>query len=238
MKPHLYTTHAADYEKAILNNVYNAHYERPSMLAMLPDLKGKTLLDLGCGPGVYAEFFLENGAEVTAYDVSPQMIDILDKKFGSAVKSNCADISFGLPLERALSFDIVVSSLAIHYIEDLSFLFKDVARVLKDDGSFFFSTQHPMVDYLSSPSGDYHSRELLKQQWNTIGQPLPVQFYRRSLTELFGVISSVGMCVTSLSEGAPSEALKEIAPDSYEHLSRKPAFLFIECRKTDCLKSP
>ncbi len=237
MKAPLYTTHAGEYEKAILNNIYNAHYERPTMLSMLPDLKGKSVLDLGCGPGVYAEFFVDSGAEVTAYDLSPQMIDILNDKFGSVVKCNCADISYGIPSEKDLSFDIVVSSLAIHYIEDLSFLFRDVARVLKNDGYFCFSTHHPMVDYLSSPSGNYYSRELLKQAWNTIGQPVPVQFYRRSLTELFGVISSSGMCVTSLSEGAPSEVLKEIAPDSFEHLSRKPAFLFIECRKADCLKS-
>lgn len=70
----MYTIHAGDYEKAILNNVYNAHLERPSMLSMLPDLKGKSVLDLGCGPGVYAEHFMNHGATVTASDISPDMI--------------------------------------------------------------------------------------------------------------------------------------------------------------------
>ena len=113
----------------------------------------------------------------------------------------------------------------------------DVERVLKKDGSFYFSTHHPMVDYQSSPSGNYYTRELLKQDWRTTGQPVQVQFYRRSLTELFGAISSAGLCVVSLSEGAPAEVLKEIAPDSYEHLSRKPAFLFIQCCRNAVVNS-
>lgn len=39
----MYSLHAGDYEKAILNNVYNAHLERPSMLSMLQDLDGKSI---------------------------------------------------------------------------------------------------------------------------------------------------------------------------------------------------
>ena len=237
MKAPMYTTHAGDYEMAILNNVYNAHYERPSMLSMLPDLKGKSVIDLGCGPGVYTEHFIDSGAEVTACDVSTEMIEIVKRKFGSQVNSYCADLSGGLPREKSSSFDIAVSSLAIHYIQDLSCLFRDVARVLKNDGSFIFSTHHPMVDYQSSPSGNYYSRELLKQDWNTTGNPVSVQFYRRSLTELFGAIPSAGMCVASLSEGSPSEVLKEIAPESYERLSRKPAFLFIQCCRNAAVNS-
>ena len=73
----MYTNHASDYDKAITNNIFNAHLERPSMLAMLPELKGKKILDLGCGPGAYADYFISQGATVTAIDVSPEMIDIV-----------------------------------------------------------------------------------------------------------------------------------------------------------------
>jgi ubiquinone/menaquinone biosynthesis C-methylase UbiE len=228
----MYTLHAGDYEKAILNNVYNAHLERPSMLSMLPDLKGKSVLDLGCGPGVYAEHFMNHGATVTASDISPDMIEIVQKKFGKQLLAYVADSSYGVPNEQDCSYDLVVCSLAIHYIEDLTCLFKDVRRVLKKDGSFHFSTHHPMVDFKSSPSGNYFKRELITEEWNTIGRPVPVQFYRRSLTELFKVISCSNMYVSSLNEGSPSVEMKKISIESYEHLSQKPNFLFIECKQS------
>lgn len=228
----MYSLHAGDYEKEILNNVYNAHLERPSMLSMLPDLEDKSVLDLGCGPGVYAEHFINHGATVTASDISPDMIEIVQKKFGNQLLAYVADSSDGAPNEQDSSYDLVVCSLAIHYIEDLTCLFKDVRRVLKIDGSFYFSTHHPMVDFQSSPSGNYFKRELITEEWNTIGHPVQVQFYRRSLTELFKVISSSGMYVSSLNEGTPSAEMEKISPELYEHLSQKPNFLFIECKQS------
>jgi SAM-dependent methyltransferase len=176
----MYTLYAGDYEKAISNNVYNAHLERPSMLSMLPDLKDKSVLDLGCGPGVYAEHFINHGATVTAYDISPDMIDIVKKKFGKKLLAYVADLNDGLPDELDSSYDLIVCPLTIHYIEDLAIFFKDVRRVLKGDGFFYFSTHHPMVDFQSSPSGNYFKRELITEEWNTIGHPVTVQFYGSS----------------------------------------------------------
>ena len=106
----MYTLHAGDYEKAISNNVYNAHLERPSMLSMLPDLKGKSVLDLGCEPGVYAEHFINHGATVTASDISPDMIKIVQNKFGDTLRANVADLSCGMPNEQDRSYDLVVCS--------------------------------------------------------------------------------------------------------------------------------
>ena len=97
MSAPMYTLHARDYDKAITNNVYNAHLERPSMLAMLPDLNGKKILDLGCGPGAYTELFLEQGASVTAIDISEEMVDIVKGKFEDNVIAYAADLSKGLP---------------------------------------------------------------------------------------------------------------------------------------------
>lgn len=231
----MYTLHADEYAKAISNNVYNAHLERPSMLSMMPDLNGKSILDLGCGPGVYAEHFINHGATVTAVDISPEMIEIVQNKFGTKMRTYVADLSYGLPDELDNSFDLVVCSLAIHYIEDLTCLFTDVKRVLKGDGAFYFSTHHPMVDFKSSPSGNYFKRELITEEWNTIGRPVQVQFYRRSLTELFKFIASSGLFVSSLNEGRPAVEMKKISPESYEHLSKKPNFLFIECKQNNRL---
>lgn len=226
----MYTLHAKDYDKAVANNIFNAHLERPSMLAMLPELQGKKILDLGCGPGAYAEHFLDQGASVTAIDISEEMIEIVKGKFGDAVTAYATDLSKGLPKELNNSFDLVICPLTIHYIEDLSCFFSDVKRVLKAEGAFYFSTHHPIIDFEASPSGDYFSRELITEEWDTVGQPVQVQFYRRSLSELFGDIARAGMYISSLSEGAPSEMMRTISQEHYERLSRNPHFIFIECK--------
>ena len=226
----MYSRFARKYAAAILDNIYNAHLERPSLLSMLPDLEGQSVLDLGCGPGVYAEYLLSQGAAVTATDISPEMVEIVAEKFGGRVKSYVQDLSHGLPEESDKSYDLVICPLAIHYIEDLGQLFADVRRVLKDTGVFVFSTHHPMNDFQCSPSGNYFKRELIIEEWDTIGQPVEVQFYRRSLTDLFSAVSAAGLYVSELSEGKPSEAMKEISPESYEHLSNNPNFIFLKCQ--------
>jgi len=231
MAKKLYTTHAEEYDKAIQNNLYNAHYDRPSLLGMLPDIKDLDILDMGCGSGVYSEKLLEMGAkEVTAIDLSQEMISIVEKKLGDKIfKAYTQDLSCGLPYEEKDSFDLVISPLTIHYIENLQKLFKEVSRVLKPNGQFIFSTHHPQIDFESSVSKNYFETELLTQTWKTIGKPVEVQFYRRPLTELFKAIDESGMRVESLNEGKPDEKMKEISEDTYYKLKTNPAFLFIKC---------
>ena len=48
----------------IETKAHNAFYDRPAVLALLPSVAGKRVLDAGCGPGVYAELLVNQGAEV------------------------------------------------------------------------------------------------------------------------------------------------------------------------------
>ncbi|MHC4873717.1 MAG: SAM-dependent methyltransferase, partial [Planctomycetota bacterium] len=65
MSNKMYSQHAKEYDEAVRGNLYNSLYERPSLLSMLPSLEGLSVLDMGCGSGVYAEELLERGASVT-----------------------------------------------------------------------------------------------------------------------------------------------------------------------------
>ena len=233
MKDTLYTVHAREYAQAIQGNIYNALLERPSMLSMLPELSNKHILDLGCGPGTYCRHFIEQGATVRATDLSAEMIQLIQENFGENVTAYQQDLNQGLPEERSDSADIIISALTLHYLEDLSPLLSDIHRVLKDDGSFFFSTHHPMVDFPVSPSGNYFKRELITEEWDTIGKPVEVQFYRRSFTDLFQSIKQAGLYVASLDEGKPAEAMKTSHPEAFAHLSTHPNFIFFECKKID-----
>lgn len=227
----MYTKFAQEYDAAVQNNIYNANLDRPSLISMLPELKNKHLLDLGCGPGVYAEFFVRNQAIVTLVDASKEMIQITKTKLGNSVHAYVQDLSLGIPNEPECKFDVVVSALTIHYIQNLLPLFKDIYRVLKTDGVFIFSTHHPLVDFTASPSGNYFRQEAITEHWSTLGRPIEVKYYRQPLTMLFDTIKQAGLCVTDLSEGKPSMELATFSPKHYERFSTRPIFLFIKCAK-------
>lgn len=71
---------------------WNAHYDRPAVLAQLPDVTGRDVLDAGCGPGVYAEEMFARGARVIGVDASPTMLATAQKRLGERVRLFQADL--------------------------------------------------------------------------------------------------------------------------------------------------
>ena len=123
----------------------NELIEIPIIKSMLPDLKGKKILDLGCGEGEMAKYFIESGAKkVVGIDVSQNMINEAQKKQDKNLEFKL------LPMEEISSidekFDIVFSSLAFHYVEDYYKLMKDISKKLKKNGYLIFSSfYHPLI---------------------------------------------------------------------------------------------
>ena len=118
--------------------------EIPIMKEMLPILKDKTILDLGCGAGDMDKYFIECGAKsVLATDISINMINI-----ANAVNSH-EKIEFKVLKMEDLEtvnqkFDIVYSSLAFHYIEDFNKLLSDIHNLLNPNGMLIFSQESPI----------------------------------------------------------------------------------------------
>ena len=70
----------------------NVLIEIPTIKSMLPDLKGKRILDLGCGNGTMSKYFIENGAEyVLALDISKNMIEEA-KENGEVIQDRTQEI--------------------------------------------------------------------------------------------------------------------------------------------------
>lgn len=228
----LYSKHAAKYDSMIQTNIYNAMYDFPSMTALIGDVTGLDIVDLGCGSGVYAQYFIDNhAAKVTCIDASSEMIDIVQSKLGTRVDTHVIDISQGLAVIEAGSADRVISALMIHYLADLNALCADVSRILKQGGEFVFSTHHPFADFNDSASDNYFQRELITDMWNTVGEPVKVQFYRRALNEITTALTNNGLVISALTEGQVLEQAKTICEKTYQLLSTKPNFLFIKAVK-------
>jgi 2-polyprenyl-3-methyl-5-hydroxy-6-metoxy-1,4-benzoquinol methylase len=109
---------AGAYAAAIDTKPHNAFYERPATLSLLPEVKGKRILDAGCGPGVYSEWLLSREAEVVAVDVSPRMVMLAKERTGGRATVRVADLNAPLDFLDSGSFDVVLSPLVLEYVRD------------------------------------------------------------------------------------------------------------------------
>ncbi|ATM77251.1 class I SAM-dependent methyltransferase [Serratia fonticola] len=118
--------------------------EWPTIRSILPDLQGKKVVDLGCGYGWFCRSAREQGAaQVLGMDLSEKMLGkAKEMTEDPAIEYRQQDLeALQLP---AASFDLVYSSLTLHYIEDLGKLFATVYQALVNGGEFIFTAEHPI----------------------------------------------------------------------------------------------
>jgi SAM-dependent methyltransferase len=126
--------------------------EWPALRALLPDLRGRKVLDLGCGFGWFSRWARENGAaHVLGIDVSKKML-----AQASATTPDTEITYSRADMERLdllpASFGLVYSSLALHYIANLDGLLSQVQRSLVQGGSLIFSVEHPIYTAPADPN--------------------------------------------------------------------------------------
>jgi SAM-dependent methyltransferase len=118
--------------------------EWPALRALLPDPRGLRIADLGCGFGWFCRWAAEHGAaQVLGLDVSRNMLTrAAAANSGRTITYAQADLE-RLSLPEA-SFDLVYSSLALHYVEDLTRLLRTVHQAMTEGARLVFSIEHPI----------------------------------------------------------------------------------------------
>jgi SAM-dependent methyltransferase len=216
---------------------YNANIERPATLSLLPDVKGKHVLDAGCGSGLYAEILVDRGAKVIAIDVSPNMLEFAKQRLGHRARIRQANLEEPLDFLANSTIHVVLSSLVLDYIKDWEPLFAEFSRILRPGGYFIFSTEHPIAafKYREHPEQEilaenYFEREYMEVYWSGAGITVPS--YRRPLSTFFECLEKTGFTFEKLIEPRPTAGFKEKLPQSYDKVSRNPTFLCIRARKS------
>lgn len=217
----------------------NGALEQPALQALLPSMAAKRVLDLGCGFGHFARQARAAGAEcVTAVDLSERMLTEAIRRTSDPeihfVRSAVEDFE-----SSASSCDLVVSSLALHYVLDYEGVIKRVARWLRPGGSLVFSVEHPIAT--ANPSAWIRNERGEKLHWaldhySAEGQRRTSWFiegvvkYHRTVATYVNGLLDAGLQLRRLAEPVPVLEAAQGRPE-LESEFRRPAFLLLAADK-------
>lgn len=208
--------------------------------ALLPELRDKSILDLGCGFGWHCRYAREQQARaVIGVDISEKMLqkarEKTDDHLISYIRMPIEDINFSDE-----QFDVVISSLAFHYVKSFEGICKKVYKYLKPGGSFVFSVEHPIFtsrdeqDWYYDEKGNrlhwavdnYQSEGIRETSFLTEN----VIKYHRTFSTYLNDLIDAGFTIKTVKEPEPSEEMLESIPEMKDEL-RRPMFLIISAQK-------
>lgn len=222
-------------------NNYSNLLEQPNFFTLIPNLKNKLVLDIGCGMGDFAAYCISHGAKhVTGIDISLNMIANAKKRHSHE----------GLTFEQAAfedmkvpngTIDFVSSSLAFHYIADFQLLIKKISTALREGGVLLFSLEHPIVtanmgkeNWITNQEGDvlyfavdnYQDEGLRTQNWLVEN----VMMYHRTMSTILNTLIESGLQIEKIIEPTPTKEAVCNLP-SLKKEFRRPSFLIVRAKK-------
>lgn len=200
--------------------------EHADLLSLLPDVRGRRVLDLGCGAGQLAHHLAMSGAaEVVGVDVSEKMLALAQAEWAhpnvTYQRGAIEDLRF--PDGR---FDLVVSSLAFHYVDDYRALVRRIAGWLTSGGVLVYSTEHPIYT-ARLPGGGYADEGPREETWFVSG----VRKVHRTVATLVNGLRDAGLVIERVLEPMPGAQWLRDHPQQAEDERRRPMFLLVRARK-------
>ncbi len=230
-------------------DTYQSEVLLPNLTRIVAPRAGLEVADIACGQGFFSRAFADLGAEVSAADISPELIEIARKKGGDIAYEVAP--AHAIPAFLDKSFDTVLISLAIQNIKELQKTFDEVARVLRPKGSFVLVLNHPAFRNPKHTSWGYD--EVAKVQYRRVdeyisdsaedidmtpgrteGKVMTVSFHR-PLQVYFKALRKAGFAVTRLEEWNSHRKSANGPRQAAEDKARKeiPLFLCLEAIKLE-----
>jgi SAM-dependent methyltransferase len=217
----------------------NESMEKPAFLELLGHVANQSVLDLGCGDAKFAhELFQMGCASYTGIEPSSLMLEYAKNHLSetnSTLEHNTIE-HWPYPKEQ---FDVVISRLVFHYVEDLGTVFKNIYKTLKSDGRLVFSMVHPIITACdkarennqerTSWMVDDYFREGARQV--RMRNSIVTQFHR-PLEHIVLALQHAGFQLLGFCEG---QAKPEYFEDKnlYQRRIRIPLFLIISAKKNE-----
>lgn len=211
--------------------------------SLLPDLNGTDFLDLGCGYGWHAVYASEhNAAHIITVDQSQKMIETAkEKNKRDNIEYHISDVSsFVKQLEsQGKTFDVVLSSLVLHYIENIETLFTSIHSIMKKGATFIFTVEHPVFTAEGSQNWVYNDDGTIAHfpvdhyfhESNRTTEFLGVNVtkYHRKIETYVKTLLNNGFHIKNIIEPKPAEYLMHT--DGMKDELRRPMMLIIKVEK-------
>ena len=219
----------ADYwdERMGEGNEFHKFLIEPTQLCLLALKSGERALDIACGNGQFARKMASLGADVTAVDAAPRMIENARRRMAPNAEYaerlrykvvDASDEEAMLSLGES-SFDAAVCTMALMDIASISPISRAVRRLLKADGRFVFSVMHPCFNstegFRQTMEQEDRNGEIVERLSVSVtryiephrhkglamrGQPVAQNYFHRPLSALLGVFFDAGFVVEALEE--------------------------------------
>lgn len=215
---------------------WNRVLERPAMAALLRNtVHGKSVADIGCGSGIFTNILKKWGAKtIIGVDFSKTLLGIAGEhypdisfRYGTATKTSL----------QAGTFDIVTSSMVLHYLKNLDAHLQEVQRILKPGGIYVFSCHHPLFQaYGGDPFRENVAARDLQYlpnhpyQWKMM-KKLHLHGYCHTFEQLSESLTKEGFIVEKIREPTWKKKQGSRLPDEYRLISHFPPFLIMQARK-------
>ncbi len=216
--------------------------EQPAMAKMIPDLTGKSALDLGCGYGHNCIDFVNRGAvNVVGIDISEKMLKVAESE-STHEKIRYINMSMTDIGNLNEKFDFIYSSLAFHYVKDFEAFAKEMYAVLNVGGQLLFSQEHPIItatvdgkghfnkdengNRISYTFSDYNRSGERRVHWYVDG----VIKYHRTFSDIITALAKAGFVIEEVCEPTPEAwAIEKLPTMTKEYI--KPNFLIVKAKK-------
>lgn len=163
--------------------------EQQTLLSMLPDIAGSTVIDAGCGTGRYLRLLRARSAIAIGVDLSAAMLARARADGARVARGNLCTLPIGL-----MSVDVVVSGLALGDVPHLDSVLAEMARVLRPGGCLVYSVVHPIGEQAG-----------WSRTFTAAGRQNAIATYWHSLEEHRRACASAGLCVTGWEEPVLAE---------------------------------
>ncbi|HEV8389986.1 MAG TPA: class I SAM-dependent methyltransferase [Dongiaceae bacterium] len=231
---------------------YREDFNNPMFLAFLPELAGRTVIDLGCGEGRNTREFARRGARLTGIDVSANMIEAaIAAEAQEPLGISYRVLSFSdLRAYTDDSFDLALSTMALMDGPDFAGAAREAYRVLRPGGGFYFSVLHPcfvtpMQKWILNEAGqeigfrvgEYFSDDVHIDRWRFKAAPeesgelfaIP-RFPHRMETYING-LAGAGFRILKMQEPRPSEDMVATLPRLARLRRHIPIFIYFAAEK-------
>jgi ubiquinone/menaquinone biosynthesis C-methylase UbiE len=211
------------------------------MLGVVGDVRGKRVIDLGCGEGRFCRMLAERGASTVGIDLQPTFIDYANGRRGSAEEYHLGDIQdlSGWP---SSSFDVAVSYITLVDVPDERATIDEAFRLLRSGGRFIVCTVSPMASawmvdgpwcehsstgephYVLDSYTDEGPRRVVWRSGHAVTN------FHRTLSTMVNDFLDAGFTLVRLHEPVPNEAQLAKFPENRD-LGRVPIFMILDLAK-------